>query len=166
MPPDSFFAGRSANGASPVAPSSSAIRQERSCAGLPEQAAEKLDVLADAEIGIEVLAQSLRHVGDARAQRVAVRVVRHVAAEDVNDPGLDPPGAGDHAQQGGFSHAVGSDEPNHAASRKFERDAVQRDGSAVALGYRVETCGRAAADHCGASPRSCGGQATAGSVRT
>ena len=69
MPPDSFFAGRSANGARPVLSSSSAMRHRAFGAGLAEQAAEKLDVLADAEIGIEVLAQTLRHVGDARADR-------------------------------------------------------------------------------------------------
>ena len=37
--------------------------------GLPEQAAEEFDVLAHAEIGIEVLAEALRHIGDARSTR-------------------------------------------------------------------------------------------------
>ena len=37
-------------------------------ARLPEQAAEELDVLAHAEVGIEVLAEALRHVGDARSR--------------------------------------------------------------------------------------------------
>ena len=36
-------------------------------ARLPEQAGEEFDVLADAEVGIKILSQSLRHVGDARA---------------------------------------------------------------------------------------------------
>ena len=39
-------------------------------ARLAEQAAEELDVLADAEVGIEVLAEPLRHIGDARADGV------------------------------------------------------------------------------------------------
>jgi hypothetical protein len=34
-------------------------------ARLPEQTAKKFDVLADVEIGIEVLAEALRHKGDA-----------------------------------------------------------------------------------------------------
>ena len=38
---------------------SSAIRQSRSAARLPEQPAEELDILADAEVGIEVLARAL-----------------------------------------------------------------------------------------------------------
>ena len=37
-------------------------------ARLPEQAAEEVDVLADAEVGIEILAQALRHIGDARSR--------------------------------------------------------------------------------------------------
>ena len=44
-------------------------------ARLPEHAAEEFDVFADAEVGIEVFAQPLRHIGDARADRGAVRGV-------------------------------------------------------------------------------------------
>ncbi len=50
--------------------------------GLSEQPAEKLDILADAEIRIEVLAQSLRHIGDAGADRGAMRRILDVAVED------------------------------------------------------------------------------------
>ena len=50
--------------------------------GLPEQAAEKLDVLADAEVRIKVLAQSLRHIGDAGADRGPMRRIRHAPVED------------------------------------------------------------------------------------
>ena len=39
---------------------------------LAEQAAEEVDVLGHRERRVEVLAQSLRHVGDPRADRVAV----------------------------------------------------------------------------------------------
>ena len=75
------------------------MRRSRSARGLSEQAAEELDVLADAEIGIEVLAEPLRHVGDARADRGAVRRIGHVAAEHVGLAGLDLPGAGDDREQ-------------------------------------------------------------------
>ena len=51
-------------------------------ARLSEQTAEELDVLADAEIGIKVSSQALRHVGDAGANRCAVRFAAHVAAKD------------------------------------------------------------------------------------
>ena len=93
--------------------------------GLPEQAAEELDVLADAEIGIEVLAEALRHVGDARADRGAVRGIGHVAAEHANLPGLDLPGAGNDGQQRRLADAVGPDQPDDAAGRKRERDGVE-----------------------------------------
>ena len=49
--------------------------------GLAEQAAEERDILAHAEIGVEVAAQTLRHVGDARAEPRAVSGTCHVAAE-------------------------------------------------------------------------------------
>ena len=42
-------------------------------AGLPEQPAEEFDVLAHAEIGIEVLAETLWHEGDAWAHGGAMR---------------------------------------------------------------------------------------------
>ena len=68
-------------------------------AGLPEQAAEKFDVLAHAEIGIEVLAEALRHIGDARARRRAVRGVGHIAVENTDLSRLDLPRAGNDAEQ-------------------------------------------------------------------
>ena len=58
-------------------------------AGLPEQAAEKLDVLADAQVRIEILAQALRHVGDPRTYRRPVLRVGDVAAEHRGAAGLD-----------------------------------------------------------------------------
>ena len=67
---------------------------------LPEQPPEELDVLAHAEVGIEVLAEALRHIGDARAGGIAMAGVRHVAVEHVNPAALDATGAGDDAQQG------------------------------------------------------------------
>ena len=72
MPPDSFFAGRSANGASPVLSQKFGNPPLPFGTGLPEQAAEELDVLANAEIRIEVLAEPLRHIGDAGTDGVAV----------------------------------------------------------------------------------------------
>ena len=65
-------------------------------AALAEQAAEELDVLAHAEVGIEVLAEPLRHVGDARADRArggARRRCRRRAPRRA--PSWMLPGAGD-----------------------------------------------------------------------
>ena len=55
----------------------------------------------------------------------------HVAAEDESVSGLDLPCAGDDAEQRRLADAVGPDEPDHAAGRKLERDAVERDRRAV-----------------------------------
>ena len=87
---------------------------------LSEQAAEELDILADAEVRIEILAQALRHIGDARTDRGPMRRIRYVAVEDENASGLDLPRAGDDAQQRRLSDAVGPDEPDHAAGRNLD----------------------------------------------
>ena len=55
-------------------------------AGLSKQAAEEFDIFADAEIGIEVFAEPLWHVGDARADRGAVPGIGDVPTEDVGLP--------------------------------------------------------------------------------
>ena len=58
----------------------------------------------------------------------------HVAAEHEHAAGLDLYGAGDAAQQRGFSHAVGADQSDHAAGRQFDRDVVKRRDTTVTLG--------------------------------
>ena len=60
-------------------------------APLSEQPPEEFDVLAHAQVGIEILAQPLRHIGDARADRGAVRRIGHVAIEHEGGAGLDLP---------------------------------------------------------------------------
>ena len=96
MPPESLPAGRSGNGPRP-----GGVQQlvgsaaARSAAESAEQLREEVDVLEDAQLEVEVLAQPLRHVGDARADGVAVAGVGDVAAEDVHLAGLDLLRAGD-----------------------------------------------------------------------
>ncbi|MPN02349.1 hypothetical protein SDC9_149565 [bioreactor metagenome] len=55
---------------------------------MTEQAREELQVLFHRQGGVEVLAQALRHVGDARADAVAVRLAAHVAAQHGDAAGL------------------------------------------------------------------------------
>src|SRR5208337_2625720 len=74
--------------------------------GLAEEAAEELDILADAKVRIEVLAEALRHVGNARAYRGAMGFRAHVAAKHFRFARLDAPGARDNGQQGRLAHAV------------------------------------------------------------
>ena len=127
MPPDSFLAGRSANGASPVLSQKLGDAPLPLGAGLPEQAGEELDVLADAEVGIEILAQTLRHVGDARTNRAAMPGIRHIAVEHEDAAGLDLARAGNDGEQRRLADPVGADQPDHAAGREGDRDVVERD---------------------------------------
>ena len=134
---------------------------------LSEQAAEKFDVLAHAEIGIEVLAEALRHIGDARADRAAMRGVRHVAAEREHASRLDFARAGDEAQQRRLADPVGPDEADHAAGRDLDRDVVERDHAAITLRDALDPRDRISAlDHLATFPCSLSGQATAGSYLT
>src|SRR5208337_3034435 len=134
---------------------------------LPEQAAKKLDVLADREIGVEVLAQSLRHEGDACANREPMGSIRHVSAENEGFSRLDLPGAGDDAQKRGFSHAVRADQSRHAAGRYFDPDAVERNRRPVALRDSLDPSDRGSArSHGGTFPCKAGGHTTDGSCFT
>ena len=87
---------------------------------LAEQPGEEVGVLEDRQRRVEVLAQALRHVGDARAGVPAKAGVGHVAAEHLDLPLLDAAGAGDQRQQAGLADAVRADQPDHAAGRQVE----------------------------------------------
>ena len=134
---------------------------------LLEQAAKKLDILPDAQVRIEVLAQALRHIGDARTDRGPMRRASHVAADDENGPGLYPPRTRDQAQQRGLADPVGPDEPHHAAGRDLDRDVVQSNNTAVSLGDARDPRNRVLAlVHRAAFPCNLGGQASCGSYLT
>ena len=100
---------------------------------LAEKPAEKFDVLADAKIGIEILSETLRHVRDARTSLVAVRSVRHIAAEHMNVTFLDCLGARHQRQQCRFADAVGANQRRHPACRNGQSDIVQRQDRSVAM---------------------------------
>ena len=132
-----------------------------------KQAAEELYVLAHAQVGVEVLAETLRHVGDARTDSGAMRGVRHVAPEDEHASGLDLARAGDEAEQRRLSNAIGPDEADHAARRNLDRDVFQRDRAAINLRNALDPRDRALAlHHLGTLPCSLSGQATVGSYLT
>ena len=76
IPPDSLRAGRSRKAASPVLRNSSSIRAARSAAAWSNRRREEIDIFGDAELGIEIAAKSLGHVGDARADGASVSVRR------------------------------------------------------------------------------------------
>ena len=66
---------------------------------MPKQAPKEFDIFLDAEIGIEVLAQALRHIGYARADSGAVRRIGDIPAQDIHLTGLDLPSASDDREQ-------------------------------------------------------------------
>ena len=105
---------------------------------LPEQASEIVDVLHDREARIEIAAQALRHVGDARHDAVAVRRRSDVAAERANGPGLQAANAGDQAEQGRFSDPIRPHQRGRAAGPEREADAGERRRLAVALRDTVD----------------------------
>ena len=92
---------------------------------LAEQAPEEIDVLKHRQCGIEVLAETLRHVGNLRAGAVAVPHVGNVAAEHFDPAALNRAGSGDEAKQAGLADTVRADEPNHDARRDIEAHIVE-----------------------------------------
>jgi hypothetical protein len=105
---------------------------------LAEQAPEEFDILADAEVGIEVLAQPLRHIGDPRADRPAVAPIGHVAAQHGDASLLDAPRAGDQAEQRRLADAVGSDDTGDGPRLDRQRQPVRGENLAVAVGDPFE----------------------------
>ena len=131
MPPDSLPAGRSGKRPQPDTVQQLGDAAVALGAALAEQPGEEVGVLEDRQRRVEVLAQALRHVGDARAGRPAKARVGHVAAEHLDLPLLDSAGAGNQRQQAGLPHAVRADQPDHAAGRQIEGDRIERVGLAV-----------------------------------
>ena len=106
--------------------------------GVAEQAAKEVDVLGHRQRGIQVLAQALRHVGNARAHVTTVRGAGHVAVEHLHLARLDAPGPGQQGQQGGLAHAVRPDETDHAPCRDVHADIVERGDPLVAVGEALD----------------------------
>ena len=80
---------------------------------LPEQAAEKVDVLEHAQRRVEVAAETLRHIGDAAADLGEVADVADVLVEHRDLAGLDDLHTGDQPEQRRFADAVGPDHADH-----------------------------------------------------
>ena len=129
----SFLAGRSANGARPVLSSSSAMRPRALGAALAEQAGEEFDVLADAEVGIEILAQTLRHVGDARTDSAAMARIGHVAAEHLDAPVWIWRAPAMRPSRVDLPTPSGPISPTMRPAGIVERDVVERGVAAIAM---------------------------------
>ena len=98
---------------------------------MAEEPGKKFNVLAHAEIGIEIAAEALRHIGDLWTDLAAMAGVGHVAAEDCDMAFLDTARPGNQAQQRGFADAVGADESDHDSGRDGEIDRIERQRLAI-----------------------------------
>ena len=99
-----------------------------------EQAGVEIDVFIHGKRRVEVFAQALRHKGDARQQRFALGLVRHIMPEHAHFAALERANAGNQRKQGGFAHAVGADQADGGAAPDGERHAAQ--GLHFAVGVR------------------------------
>ncbi len=140
---------------------------------MAEQPAEEIHVLEHRERGVKVLAQTLRHVGDARQQRPSQRWLANVCAEHVDAPGLDGARAGDEGKQARLAHTVRPDDADHDARRQVEADPVQglhfaiaKPDAAQANHRRRRLVHAVVSVHCSRLVCRRSGHGTLGSVRT
>src|SRR6185369_11434252 len=99
----------------------------------PEELRHEVDVVVDAQLEVEVLAQALRHVRDLRAHLAPVADVGDVAVQHRHRAFLERLRAGHDAHERGLAHAVGADDADHEAARDVERDTIQGLHAAVAV---------------------------------
>src|SRR5262249_34283455 len=127
---------------------------------LPEQPAKEIDVLEYTKCRIEIAAQALRHIGDARAQAFKGRPLGYVAVEDADLPALHRAHAGNEREHGRFADAVRPDHANHFARRNFDRDIVEGDRRPVTVRNTVKS-GDDGIGHCGSLTCKSSGHAVA-----
>ena len=82
-------------------------------AALAEQAGEEFDVLPHRQRRVEVLAQTLGHIGDSRLDAGAKARLADITAKDLDSATLDPAYPGDQRQHAGFADPVRTDEADH-----------------------------------------------------
>ena len=113
---------------------------------LAEQPADEVHIFEHAERGVEIAAEALRHIGDARVGALPERLVLEVSIERPHLAGLDLAHAGDEPEQGRFADAVRADESGHPARGNGDRHVIERDGLAVAMRDAFERGGDGGCD--------------------
>src|SRR5690606_15888055 len=73
---------------------------------VPEKPAEEVDVFVDGKRRVEILSETLGHVGDARPDAPAMARIGDVAAQDLDLAGLESAGAGDQRKKARLADAV------------------------------------------------------------
>jgi hypothetical protein len=101
--------------------------------GHQAQAGEEVDVLLDGQVGVEVLAQALRHQADAVLDALGRGVAVQRGAEDLQRALLEAQHAGRGLHQAGLARAVRPDQAEDLAAPHFQVQALHRLGLAIAL---------------------------------
>src|SRR5262249_15902400 len=130
----------------------------------------KIDVLKDAQRGIEIAAEALRHISDTPTLCDAERFVGHITVKDLYMALLDNPHARDQRQQSRFSNTVRTDYADHAASGNVDRSIVERNACPIVmrnvLNFGEDAIGHWRASVLGSFTARSFGQGVAESVRT
>ncbi len=138
--------------------------------GMAEQAGEEIDVFGHRERRVEVAAEALRHVGDARADAAAMPAAGHVAAQHLDAAGLQAARTCDQRQQARLADAIGADQSEDAASRQIEVDGIECGDGTVTQADAVQSSDETgllwAFRHGGSFTARLAGQSSLGSVRT
>ena len=153
MPPESLPAGRSRNGREPGAVEQLGDAPARDPRGPGRTGAPKKSMFSNTDsVEIEILAQPLRHVGDARRRRRRCRRSRMSPPSTSTVPLLDLAHAGDQAEQRRLADAVGADQADHRAARELQVDPVDGHASHRSGGSRRRDARRRATSGLKASP--------------
>jgi hypothetical protein len=93
----------------------------------------KVDVLEDAQRGVEIAAEALRHVGDTPTLCDAERFVGHITIKDLDMALLDNTHAPDQCEQSRLANTVRTDHADHATRGNVDRNIVERNACPVAM---------------------------------
>ena len=112
----------------------------------------KIDVFIHAQSGIQIFAQTLRHIGDAVRQLTTHRFAGHIAAQHRHPALLNHPHSRHQRQQRRFAHPVWPDQAHSHPARDGERNIIQRESFvfAVAVGEGLDGNGGLGGVHNGA----------------
>ncbi len=109
---------------------------------LAKQTAKEFKVLADRQVHIKVLAQSLGHIGDFGQNAVSVARVVHRPAQRLDHAILQFARTRYQGKGGGFTHTIGPDKADGPTCGDIEADIVKRMNMAVSVADMVQPRGK------------------------
>ena len=138
---------------------------------MTEEAAKEVHVLEQGEGRVEIPAQPLRHVGNARGHMGAKTGTGHVAAQHLDAPVLKGTHPRNQCEQAGLADPVRANQAGHHPGGDVEVDVPKRLCLAVAQPDALQPHHRGGggggdAVHSGSLSCKCGGQGASGSSVT